>query len=188
MEWTLDEVRTDIEERLSEAARDRSSPMHTPAVITDADARIMVLREWDAAARTLRFHTDGRAPKADVIGAGAPVGVLFYDKGAGIQLRCRGAGRIETTGEAVDKAWNGSDTYARRCYLGLAPGSAVDGPSSGLPDWAEGVRPTEAQLQPARANFALLLVTLEEIDWYYLAHDGHRRAIFIGGQGRWVTP
>ena len=188
MEWTLDAVREDIDARLGKAASDRHSPMHTPTVATDADARIMVLREWDANARTLRFHTDARAPKGDAIGNGAPVGVLFYDKEAGVQLRCRGTGRIVTEGKAVDAAWNDADTYARRCYLGEAPGTAVSGPASGLPDWVEGKRPTEAELVPARANFALLLVPLEEIDWYCLSHDGHRRAIFTGGKGRWGTP
>ena len=60
---------------------------------------------------------------------------------------------------------------------------------SGLPDWAEGRKPTDGQLAPARENFAVLLVELEEIDCYHLAHDGHRRALIEpGGKGRWLTP
>ncbi|MFL0672399.1 MAG: hypothetical protein ACJLS3_13550 [Erythrobacter sp.] len=45
---------------------------------------------------------------------------------------------------------------------------------------------------PARANFAVLLIAVQEVDWLYLAHTGHIRAQFTrageGWDGRWVTP
>lgn len=189
---TLEAALSDAHERMADAARNRRSPMHTPAVATaDADLRVMVLRAFDADAMTVRFHTDARAPKARLIGGGAAVGVLFYDKEAGLQLRCRGVGRIEAAGDAADAAWRGSAPFARRCYLGDAPGTPSPVPSSGLPEWIEGRQPDEEQLLPARANFAVLLVELEELDWYRLAHTGHRRALFRredGWQGEWLTP
>ena len=54
----------------------------------------------------------------------------------------------------------------------------------------EGRKPTEAELEPARGNFAVLLVTLEELDWLHLDHAGHRRARFdLGsGVGQFVVP
>ncbi len=190
---TLEAVRADIDRCLAHAATDRRRPMHSPVVATaDADARVMVLRAFAAETMTLRFHTDVRAPKAAVIGEGAPVGVLFYDREAKLQIRTRGTGRILLQGAEVDAAWAESTNFARRCYLGDGPGSEADGPSSGLPPQFEGVEPDEAQLIPARENFALLLVTLEELDWFTLAHSGHRRARFVReGEtwpGRWVTP
>ena len=185
---TLDDVRADIDRRLAKAASDRRSPMHVPAVATaDADVRAMVLRGWDAARRILRFHTDARSPKAATVGAGAPVGVLFYDKAEKIQLRCRGTGRIET-GAAADGPWDAGDNFARRCYLGAGPGEELDAPGSGLPPEYEGVEPDDDALQPARTNFAVLLVRVERFDWLWLAHTGHRRAMIEGAQGRWVTP
>lgn len=163
--------------------------MHTPVVATaDADARVMVLRDFDADSWTLRFHTDARAPKAGVIGAGAPVGVLFYDREAKVQLRCRGTGRVERAGPVADAAWAESSSFARRCYLGAGPGAASDGPTSGLPPAFEGVEPSEADLAPARANFAVLLVDIESADWFYLSNEGHRRALFEGEQTRWIAP
>ena len=55
-----------------------------------------------------------------------------------------------------------------------------------------GIRPLEEQLGPARANFAVLLVRLERLDWLHLAHDGHRRAQFqrqdSTWHGRWCAP
>lgn len=191
MTLTIDAVLTDIDMQLARAANDRKAPMHTPVVVTsDADARVMVLREWDGANRTLRFHTDVRSPKVGLIGDGAAVGVLFYDSEAKLQLRCRGIARIETDTPAADAAWSGSDTYARRCYLGDPPGEPSEAPTSGLPDWVEGERPTEEQLEPVRSNFAILLVTLDEVDWYHLSHDGHRRALIdlAGGEGQWLAP
>lgn len=193
MPETLETIRADIDRRLAQAAEDRRCAMHTPVVATaDADARVMVLRAFDPATMALRFHTDARAPKARIIGAGAPVGVLFYDRDAKLQIRTRGTGRIETAGPLTEAAWAQSTNFARRCYLGAGPGSEADGPSSGLPPEFEGMEPDDAQLLPARENFALLRVTLDELDWFTLAHTGHRRARFDrtanGWQARWVTP
>lgn len=186
---TFEAIRNDIEQRLGGAVRDRQAPMHTPVVVTaDADARIMVLRDYQPGAKILRFHTDARAPKAALIGSGAPVGVLFYDKAAKVQIRCKGTGRIEQAGPIADAAWAASTRFARRCYLGAGPGALSEGPTSGLPEAFEGSEPDEAELVPARANFAVLLVTVSSFDWFYLAHTGHRRAVIEGDRGRWVAP
>lgn len=169
--------------------------MHTPVIVTgDVDARVMVLRAFDAANWSLRFHTDSRAPKTRVIDADPRVGVLLYDKGAKIQIRARGTGAILRTGAEADNAWEASTNFARRCYLGEGPGAGSDHPTSGLPSEFEGVEPDDAQLVPARKNFALLKITLTSLDWLYLAHTGHARAQFTRGDpaaawdGRWVSP
>lgn len=192
---TLDDVRTDFINRLIRAPRDRKSPMHAPVIVTgDVDARVMVLRAFDTATFTLRLHTDARAPKAQVIAADPRIAVLFYDKGAKIQIRARGRGQILTTGPQVDSAWAASTNFARRCYLGEEPGAASDAPTSGLPSEFEGEEPNDSQLIPARENFSLLLITITALDWLYLAHTGHVRAQFARApdspdwQGHWVAP
>jgi hypothetical protein len=192
---TLDDALIDAVARLQRAARDRRAPMHVPVVGTaDGDLRMMVLRDCADAATLLRFHTDARSPKALAIGSGAPASVLAFDPEAKVQIRLRGTGRIESAGPIADAAWAEASEYARRCYLAeAAPGTPVREPTSGLPAAVEGVRPDEAQLAPARANFAVLLVAPQQLDWLYLAHDGHRRAQFslnAGGewQGTWVVP
>ena len=187
----------DCRDRLIRAPRDRKSPLHTPVIVTaDVDARVMVLRAFDAAEWTLRLHTDSRAPKAAAIGADPRIAVLFYDKGAKIQIRARGTGAILRDGAEVDAAWQASTRFARRCYLGEGPGALSDTPTSGLPPEFEGAEPDEAQLVPARENFALLKITLTALDWLYLAHTGHVRAQFsrmqeageVRWEGRWVSP
>lgn len=190
---TLEDVQRSLKERLSNAANDRNSPMHVPAVITsDVDARTMVLREFDSATWMLRFHTDARAPKVGLIETDPRMAVLFYDKPAKIQIRVRGTGRILRDGDIADHAWLESDNYARRCYLGEGPGAVGDGPFSGLPSEFEGIEPNDEQLLPARANFAVLMIELIELDWFYLAHTGHVRAKFSRGnsgwEGQWVSP
>ena len=186
---TFDEIRNDIAERLADGATNRRSAMHTPVVATaDADARVMVLRGFEPESWTLRFHTDARSPKVDVIEGDPRIGVLAYDRQAKLQLRLRGTGRIVTTGSEVESAWSQSDNFARRCYLGSGPGERSNQPTSGLPPEFEGVEPTDEDVAPARENFALLLVRIEEADWFSLAHTGHRRALFIGEEGRWISP
>ena len=191
---TLDDVLNDCRNRLIRAPRDRKSPMHTPVVVTgDVDARVMVLRAFDTQNWALRFHTDARAPKAQVVAADPRIAVLFYDKGSKIQIRARGTGVILTTGEQVDAAWSASTNFARRCYLGHGPGTGSEMPTSGLPPEFEGAEPDDAQLAPARDNFALLRINLTAFDWLYLAHTGYVRAQFArepsgNWAGLWVTP
>lgn len=189
----LDQVHADISARLAEAAQDRRSPIHMPVIGTqDGDVRMMVLRGFDPECWQLRFHTDARAPKCAVIGAGSPVSVLGFDPEAHVQLRLRGEGRIEREGAAADAAWQESTNFARRCYLGEGPGALADLPTSGLPPQFEGIEPSDDELIPARENFAILLVELHALDWFCLAHTGHRRAQFTrvgeSWQGRWVAP
>jgi 3-hydroxyisobutyrate dehydrogenase len=192
---TLDDVRTDCMNHLIRASRDRKSLMHAPVIVTgDIDARVMVLRAFDPSTWNLRLHTDARAPKAQVIAADPRVAALFYDKDAKIQIRVRGLGKILTSGPQVDSIWAKSTNFARRCYLGEGPGAASNEPTSGLPPEFEGVEPDDAQLIPARENFALLMISITAVDWLYLAHTGHVRAQFnragegIEWQGRWVAP
>lgn len=187
---SLPDIRRDIETHLMEGAANRKSAFHCPVVVTgDADGRIMVLRDFDESAWTLRFHTDVRSPKTTIIGEDQRVGVVFYDRDAALQVRVRGTGRIEAKGEHADVAWETSSNFARRCYLGEGPGSRTDQPSSGLPEWIEGKQPTDEQVAPARPNFAILRVEIEEADWYSLSNDGHRRALIRrNGKDTWLTP
>jgi general stress protein 26 len=192
---TLDDVLAEIVRLLNAGAKQRKSPMHTPVVATgDADVRVMVLREFDAERRTFRFHTDSRSPKCEAIGEEAAVGVLFYDAEAKTQIRARGIARIESAGPVADRAWAASTNFAKRCYLAEgAPGDASVAGTSGLPDWAEGINPSDEQLVPARENFAVLLIEVESFDWLYLANTGHRRAVFTVQEnsvfkGHWAVP
>lgn len=196
----LDSVLADVWQRLGRAAKDRRAAMHTPVVATiGADGtpsqRVMVLRAFDRASATLRFHTDARAAKADQVGTGGPVSVLCYDPGAKRQFRLSGAARIETDTPAVDQAWAEATLFAKRCYLAdPAPGTVSEAPVSGLPADIEGRKPEdEDEVAPGRVNFALLMAQIDSIEFLHLAHTGHRRAVFGksddgGWRGQWLVP
>ena len=192
----LDGAWRDVRLRLGEAARDRHSPMHMPVLGTaDGDLRILVLRACDPDLSSLRFHTDARSPKVKAIGNGGSVSLLAFDPADKVQIRARGTGRVEFDGPIADAAWAQASTYARRCYLAeAAPGTPSPVPTSGLPEAVEGIRPSEDQLIPARANFAVIMLSLTQLDWLHLAHTGHRRARFERGsaaepwQGTWLVP
>lgn len=183
---------------IDEGASNGNSPCHTPTVATiDASGapsmRVMVLRAVYRADRCMRFHTDSRAHKVTEVSGDGRASVLLYDPAAKIQLRLGGTARVETLGVTADGAWLSADNYARRCYLAAAaPGTVVTAPTSGLPEALEGVNPSNAQLEPARPNFAVLLFAIDRIEFLYLAHQGHRRARYQWGgdawDGDWLVP
>ena len=189
---TFEEVEACVAAMLAEGAENRTCAGHTPVVATaDGDVRVMVLRAFDRDTWTMRFHTDLRAPKCAVVADDPALHVLIYDRDAKTQLRIAGTGEIVSNGKAVDDAWNASTRFARRCYMGDAPGDISDEPTTGLPAKVEGVQPSERELAAARANFALLRVRLHQADWFTLDHHGHRRAIIDltrPDNSRWVAP
>ena len=188
---TLDAVLADIWMRLVRGGADRRSAFHTPVVASvDADGlpqqRVMVLRKCVEADAIMRFHTDLRSAKVGEIGTRARVNVLGYDPAAKIQIRASGLAVVTDKGDAADAAWLASSPSSRRCYLTrYSPGSVTDKPMSGLPASLESRVPERSETEAGRTNFAVLTVTLDTLEWLYLAHDGHVRARFANEDGAW---
>lgn len=185
---------------LTEGKKDRHSPLHT-LVVASSDQkvapsqRVMVLRSVEAQKRVIRFNSDRRAHKINQIAENPLVSVLGYHPEAKIQLRLSGTGKILTDGVEFENAWENASPYGKRCYLANpGPGQLVKEPSSGLTEELEGVKPTTAQLVPAKQNFAVLEVTISHLEWLYLAHTGHRRAVFSWNEqqedwdSEWLIP
>ncbi len=194
----LDTILTDIWTRWGRGSADRRSPFHTPVVAsvgaTGTPAqRVMVLRQTDRGASTLRFHADIRSGKAAQIAEHRTVSVLGYDAGAKVQIRASGTAQIIATGAIPDAAWAATSTSGRRSYLTtLAPGSISDHATSGLPRAYETNVPTLPESEAGRANFAIIVVTLDRFEWLHLASTGHRRAAFTRygetWSGAWLIP
>ena len=194
----FDAILTDIWTRWGRGVADRRSPFHTPAVgSTSGDGtpeqRVMVLRKADRASGTLRFHTDRRSTKASQVGAHPAISIIGYDPGAKIQIRASGEAAIVTTGDAADTAWAATSASGRRSYLTtLAPGSVSNIATSGLPAAFEKSVPVGADSEAGRANFAIVPVVLNRLEWLHLAATGHRRAAFVrtvdGWSGEWLIP
>jgi pyridoxamine 5'-phosphate oxidase len=194
----LDFILTDIWTRWGRGAVDRRSSFHTPVIGTvsprgSPEQRVMVLRHIDRVAGTLRFHTDIRSTKVGQIEAQRIVSVLAYDPGAKIQLRGSGSATVVQTSPLADAAWAATAPSGRRSYLTtLPPGTVSHAATSGLPIAFEQVVPTLSESEAGRANFAIVVVTLDRLEWLHLASTGHRRAAFTrsdrGWDGAWLIP
>jgi len=191
---TRDALVADAAARLAQAVRDRNAAMHAPVVVTgDAEARIMVLRAVDADLRGLRFHTDMRSPKVATLAADPRVTVLAYDPGDRVQLRMTGRAQVHSTGPVADSAWAGASDMSRRCYCAdFGPGATLAAPGSALPAALRERRPTLAESEAGRANFAAIVVEIATLDWLRLGRDGGLRARLVrageGWQGTWIAP
>ncbi len=174
-------------------AADRRSGFHTPAVATVDEAgepsqRVMVLRAANPETRMLRLHTDVRSSKFAQIGRQPRVSVLFYDAHMKLQLRIGARGQLHTGDDVALAGWKASRAQSRLCYeQGPAPGAAIDGPLPELP-----VEQRFAVADAGQKNFAVLMATVDRIEWLYLAIEGHRRARWTwsedGWQGTWLAP
>lgn len=188
----LDAILNDIWTRWGRGAADRRSPFHTPVVGSTGqggapEQRVMVLRKTDRQAGILRFHTDSRSTKVAHLQAQSTVSVIGYDPGAKVQLRASGNASIVATGELADTAWSSTSQSGRRSYLTtFAPGNTSDVATSGLPTAFETAVPTLAESEVGRANFAIVPVTLDRLEWLHLASTGHRRAAFTRTDETWT--
>ncbi len=191
----------DLDGTLEEAFRllargkaDRRSPFHTPCIATlgpDGRPRLrtMVLRAVDPSRRTLRFHTDARSDKAAELSADDRAAVHFYDPGAKIQIRLEGRAILHGHDALADEAWAQSRPMSRACY-GVMPG-----PGERL-DAAGGfsLPADEAASAAGREHFRVVLFVFERLEWLWLEHAGHRRALFLWEDGlprpesRWLVP
>ncbi len=167
---------------LGRATKDRRSAFHAPVVANSAadgpQARVMILRSADAAARQLTFYTDTRSAKTLALALDARVAVTFYDAARKLQVRAGGLGVLHTGDALAEARWQASSPSSLRCYAGQTPGDISAVPTSGLPAELEGRVPQWAELSSAQAHFAVLSITLQRMEWLYLHTGGQRRALY----------
>ncbi|MGY2049474.1 pyridoxamine 5'-phosphate oxidase family protein [Methylobacterium sp. JK268] len=178
--------------RLEEGAAHRRGAFHTPTLATaglDGAPRLrtVVLRGVDPALRSLRFHTDRRSDKAAEIAREPRVALHAYEPGAKIQVRIEGRAEIHGDGPVADEAWAAALPMSRICY-GIDPGPGTPIPAGG----AYALPADEEAARDGRLQFRVVRVTVERLDFLYLAWEGHRRARFTwdekGMRGTWVAP
>lgn len=183
---------------LDEAANNRKSPMHTPIVasldlVGGPNQRVMVLRDYNSEKNILRFHTDSRSAKVREFQNNQLVSICAYDPQQRVQLKLYGCAQVITKGDEATEAWLQTDTMGRRVYL-CEPGSGEKSslPVSGISKDLQSRRPTLAESEAGRGNFAVILVTLDKIDWLLLSSKGNSAARFNrednGWAGHWLIP
>ncbi len=186
--WTL----------LSRGVVDRSEDFRLPVVIINkdnfSDGRIVVLRGAFKDKRVLRFHTDLRSSKIDALKKNNNIYFLFYNKKRKIQVRIKGKAIIHYKNQINEEAWKKTQVISRKCYLATsAPGSISKDPNPGYPKELEGKNPKIEDTEIGFENFCVIETKISEMEWLYLASQGHRRAkITIEKNGEfkteWLTP
>lgn len=171
---------------LARGVADRRHPFHTPvlgSVGADGEPRLrtLVLRGFDAGARTVRLHTDRRSGKAADIAHQPRVSLLGYDPGQRVQIRLSGHATLHDDDAVAEVGWASSRDFSRMCY-------AVE-PAPGQPVAASPPEPLDPLA--GRANFAVIRLVFDRLEWLWLAAGGHQRALFTWNdspQATWLVP
>jgi 3-hydroxyisobutyrate dehydrogenase len=193
--YSLEDLEIDTWDRLFIGATKSRNPFHTPSVATidrgEVSLRTVVLRKALAKERELRFHTDIRSPKWKELSLNPSISALFYDAGDRIQLRVKGNAVLHHTNDLTAEAWKNTTSSSRRCYLTLhSPSSFVEIPTSGLSVDIEQENFTLEETEAGYSNFGIVSIQVQSIDWLWLNHAGHRRALFdyTDGHYQWMIP
>ncbi|MEK6349470.1 MAG: pyridoxamine 5'-phosphate oxidase family protein [Burkholderia sp.] len=196
----LDRIWTLLDEGAN-AGRERSPFTMLQAATLGLDGapqvRTVVLRGVDRTARSLMFHTDARSAKAAEIARDGRIALVGCDLANGLQIRAEGVARLRTDEAERLAIWRASRPRTLILYRApLPPGTPVAEPADAHPPEAQAG--AEPDSMAGFAQFAVIDVRIDAIDWLDLAADGHRRARFAhdahdtagapGWHGGWVAP
>ncbi len=174
----LDAVRSTAFEMFARGVRDRRSACHTVTLGTIAadgapSVRVVVLRGFDAEARSLRFHTDIRSRKIYEIAANPVIAVHAYDPVAKIQIRLTGRAQVHVDDAVQASAWQATRSFSRACYR------TEPSPGAEIPDGGAFAMPGADDPDAGLEHFRAVVMRFDRLEWLYLAAGGHRRALFL---------
>jgi hypothetical protein len=184
----LEKILNGIWQLLQRGVARFNDPFHEPVLATagsdGSSLRTVILRQFNKAERLLVCHTDSRADKVKQISDYARVCWLFYHPKKKIQLRISGPATLHTDDQFADEQWAATRLTSRINYCSLdPPGTPLDHPSAGLPDFLLSKAPTFLETETGRRNFAAIAGRIESVDWLQLSLLGNRRARFD-----WTSP
>jgi 3-hydroxyisobutyrate dehydrogenase len=193
--YTLPDLENDTWNRLVNGAVKSRDAFHTPCVATqcngDINLRTVVLRKALPEIKELRFHTDTRSKKWKELTLNPSISALFYDAADRIQIRVKGRAVLQFNNDITAAAWQKTSLSSRRCYLtNFDPSSFTDNPTSGLPEHIEQENFTLVESEIGFNHFGIVSIQVQNIDWLWLHHAGHRRAYFDyeTGSFSWMIP
>jgi len=194
---TLEGVLKDVWTMLMRGAARFNDPFHWPALGTTAKEgvglRMVILRQLILPERILVCHTDARAEKVREILSSPEVSWLFYHPKRKVQLRISGPATLHADEQFADEQWTATKITSRLNYCAQAPpGTPIDKPSSGLPDYLLNKFPTIFESEIGRKNFMVIAGQIDSVDWLKLSALGNRRARFNwdekGLDATWLVP
>jgi len=142
------------------------------------EARMVVIRAANPRAATVSMHTDTATVKMRELARDPRAALHVWSETDQLQLRLRGTIRV-LTGEQAAPYWPDIPDMSRSNYgVDPAPGTVI--PAS------------DAYARVANPDrFAVLILTLSELDIVHLSDDYHRRAVFTrktDWAGQWLAP
>jgi hypothetical protein len=189
----LGQVLAESHALLKQGVRDAASPWRFMALGTvradgGATVRTVVLRDFQAEARTVDIYTDARSAKCAELRAQKLAALHGWDSERRVQLRLCGPATVEVDGPAAEAAWARLGGHGRGTY------DVLPGPGTRLlsPDYAM----HDPDPVAARAVFALVRLRFDRLEYLSLpavpGQGVHRRAVFewrAGGISQeWVVP
>lgn len=181
---TLDGIRTTAWECLAPGRPRNRLEAHLATLATvglpprGAEARLIVIRAADPVHGTVDLHTDSETEKLREIDADPRVTLMYWHPAELTQIRLRAEAQV-ITGPAAAEAWARVPIAAQPNYgVTPAPGAPIDGPG-------------DYHRLPHPARFAILRLTVTEMDVVVLTEPVHRRALFSRADdwaGQWLAP
>ena len=194
---TLDGVLKEVWKMLTRGATHSNDPFHWPVLGTIGSngscLRTVILRGFIAADRVLVCHTDARAEKVREIKESPSVSWLFYHPERKVQLRISGRATLHGDDQFAEDRWVATKITSRLNYCATEPpGTAIEKPSSGLPDFLLKKVPSLLESQHGRNHFMAIACRIESMDWLRLSTMGNRRARFEWDEDElrptWLVP
>ena len=194
---TLEGVLNEIWTMLKRGVARSHDPFHWPVLGTSGkngcSLRTVILRQLVLPDRILICHTDSRAAKACEICCSNKVSWLFYHPKKKAQLRVSGRATLHTDDQFADEQWVNTKKTSRLSYRTTEPpGTPIEKPSSGLPDFLLNRIPTFLESEKGRKNFMSIACRIDTIDWLILKVIGNQRARFIWDNNTlsssWLVP
>lgn len=166
---------------LKRGVKDRKSCFHYTTLCTvdekyNPRSRTVILRNFVEENFLINIHSDSRANKIKEIEMNSNISLNFYDDKKKIQIRIKGSANIK---KAYKQSWDNLSNWSKRCYLTeKKPGTYEDKPSSGFSEKYSKDSPSDEESEKGINNFCVISIEVKNIEWLYLASQGHRRAIF----------
>lgn len=193
----LDTLPAELWRELEQAVGETNNPFRTPVFGTsnlfECALRVVVLRQVDATKRWLVAYSDARAQKVHQLGLCQQAHWLFYDPARRTQLRISAGTMIHVKDGIAAEHWQKLPLASRRNYCAnQPPGSDIHAPADAIAPELKSEKVTAKQLEVGYENFAVLVSTVDQIEWLQLSEEGHQRAVFnwtaVRWSGLWLVP
>jgi pyridoxine/pyridoxamine 5'-phosphate oxidase len=182
---------------LERAAAEEGNPFRTPVLGTtnlfECAMRVVVLRHADGAKRELVCYSDARAQKVHQLKLCEQAHWLFYEPTRGLQLRISAHTMVHQNDPIAREHWQKAPLTHRRNYsANQPPGSDIHAPGDAIAPELKSSKVTAKQLEAGYENFAVLVSTVDQIEFLQLADEGNVRAVFnwtaVTWSGLWLVP